>query len=47
MNWEELSILSVFCFLETDIKEQQKYEKRKQTSVDNKVNNLHHVLYQV
>ena len=44
MNWEELSILSVFC---SAIKEQQKYEMRKQTSVDNKVNNLHHDLYQV
>ena len=29
-------------FLETDIREQQKYEKRMQTSVDNTVNNLHH-----
>ena len=30
----------MFCFLETDIREQRKYEKRIQTSVDNKVNDL-------
>ena len=30
------------CFLETDIREQQKHEKRIQTSVDNTVNNPHH-----
>ena len=28
----------MFCFLETDIREQKKYEKRIQTSVDNTVN---------
>ena len=28
--------------LETGIKEQQKYEKRKQTYVDNTLNDLHH-----
>ena len=30
----------MFHFLETDIREQKKYEKRIQTSVDNKVNDL-------
>ena len=30
----------MFCFLETDIKEQTKYEQRIQTSVDNTVNDL-------
>ena len=30
----------MFCFLETDIREQKKYEKRTQTSVDNTVNDL-------
>ena len=29
-------------FLETDIREQKKYEKGIQTSVDNTVNNLRH-----
>ena len=29
-------------FLETDLREQQNYEKRIQTSVDNKVNDLRH-----
>ena len=30
----------MFCFLETDIREQKKYEKRTQTSVDKTVNDL-------
>ena len=30
----------MFCFLETDIKEQKKYKMRAQTSVDNTVNDL-------
>ena len=30
----------MFHFLETDIREQKKYEKRIQTSVDNTVNDL-------
>ena len=30
----------MFCFLETDIREQKKYENRIQTSVDNTVNHL-------
>ena len=30
----------MFCFLETDIREQKKYEKRIQTSVDKTVNDL-------
>ena len=30
------------CFLESDIREQQKYEKRIQTSVDNTANDLLH-----
>ena len=30
----------MFCFLETDIREQTKYEQRIQTSVDNTVNDL-------
>ena len=30
----------MFRFLETDIREQKKYEKRIQTSVDNTVNDL-------
>ena len=32
----------MFRFLETDIREQQKYEKRIQTSLDNSVNNMCH-----
>ena len=30
----------MFCFLETDIREKKKYEKRIQTSVDNAVNDM-------
>ena len=30
----------MFCFLETDLREQKKYEKSIQTSVDNTVNDL-------
>ena len=30
----------MFCLLETDVREQKKYEKRIQTSVDNTVNDL-------
>ena len=30
----------MFCFLETDIRKQKMYEKRIETSVDNKVNDL-------
>ena len=37
-----VSILSMPCFLETDIREQQTYEKRIQTSVENTVNDLCH-----
>ena len=37
-----VSILSISCFLETDIKEQQKYEKRTKKYKDNTVNDLHH-----
>ena len=32
----------MFHFLETDIREQKKYEMRTQTSVDNIVNDLRH-----
>ena len=32
--------MSVFCFVEADIREQKKYEKRTQTSVDKTVNDL-------
>ena len=32
----------MFLFLETDIREQKKYERQIQTPVDNKVNNLHY-----
>ena len=32
----------MFGFLETDIREQKKYEMRTQTSVDNTVNNMHY-----
>ena len=35
-----VNIISMFCFLETNIREQKKYEKRIQTSVDNIVNDL-------
>ena len=35
-----VNIVSMFRFLETDIREQKKYEKRIQTSVDNTVNDL-------
>ena len=37
-----VSILSISCFLETDIREQQKYEKRTQKYVDNTVYGLRH-----
>ena len=30
----------MFCYLETDLREQKKYEKSIQTSVDNTVNDL-------
>ena len=30
----------MYCFLETDIRKQKMYEKRIETSVDNKVNDL-------
>ena len=40
--YERVSILSMSHFLEADIREQQKYEKRIQTSVDNTVNSLCH-----
>ena len=40
--YERVSILSMSHFLEADIREQQKYEKRIQTSVDNTVNSLRH-----
>ena len=39
---ERVSILSMSHFLEIDLREQQNYEKRIQTSVDNKVNDLRH-----
>ena len=37
-----VNILSISHLLESDIKEQQKYEKRTQKYVDNTVNDLHH-----
>ena len=37
-----VSILSISHFLETNIREQQKYEKRTQKYVDNTVNGLRH-----
>ena len=37
-----VSILSMFHFLKTDTREQQKYEKRMQTSLDNTLNDLRH-----
>ena len=37
-----VSILSISCFLETDIREQQKYEKRTQKYVDNTAYGLRH-----
>ena len=41
MNREgRLNIVSMFSFLETDTREQKKYEKRIQSSVDNTVNDL-------
>ena len=41
MNSERLTLfLSMFRFLEIDIREQKLYEKRIQTSVDNTVNDL-------
>ena len=36
----KVNILFMFHFLETDIREQKKYEMRTQTSVDNTVNDL-------
>ena len=35
-----VNIVSMFRFLETDVREQRKYEKRIQTFVDNTVNDL-------
>ena len=41
MNREgKVNIISMFDFLETEIREQKKYEMRTQTSVDNIVNDL-------
>ena len=37
-----VNIVSMFRFLETDIREQKKYEKRVERSVDNTVNDLHY-----
>ena len=37
-----VNIVFMFGFLETDIGEQKKYEKRIQISVDNTVNDLRH-----
>ena len=37
-----ISIISTFRFLETDVREQQKYEKRTQKYVDNTTNELRH-----
>ena len=39
MNREGLTFF-LCCSLETDIREQKKYEKRRQTSVDNTVNDV-------
>ena len=39
-KWGKVSILSMFRFLETNIREQQMYEKRIQASLKNTVNNL-------
>ena len=39
-KWARVSILSLSSFLETDIREQEKYEKRIQTSAENTVNDL-------
>ena len=36
----KVNIVSMFHFLEADIREQKKYEMRTQTSVDNTVNDL-------
>ena len=37
-----VNVVSMFRFLETDVREQKKYEKRIQTYVDNTVNDLHY-----
>ena len=37
-----VSIISIFRFLETDIREQENYEKRTQNYIDNTVNDLRH-----
>ena len=42
MNRESLTFFSMFCFLETGIREQKRYEKRIQTSVDSAVDDLHY-----
>ena len=39
-EYGKVNIVSLFHFLETDIREQKKYEMRTQTSVDNTVNDL-------
>ena len=40
VNFCKLYKFSMFHFLETDIKEQKKYDMRTQTSMDNTVNDL-------
>ena len=40
MELGRVNIVSMFSFLETDIRKHKKYEKRMQTSVDNTVNDL-------
>ena len=42
MNRERLTLFLCFPFLETDIREQKKYDKRNQTSMDNTVNDPHY-----
>ena len=37
----------MFCFLETDTKEQKKYEKKIQTSVNNTVNDLRYEIMKI
>ena len=39
-EWGRVNIVSMFRFLQTDIREQKKYEKGIKTSVDNTLNDL-------
>ena len=41
-EYGKVNIVSMFQFIETDLREKKKYEMRTETSVDNAVNDLRH-----